>query len=173
MSRPELGERGELLRPMKPRTVTESQTVFSQIMLPDDANPVGNVHGGTIAKLVDSAAGVAAMRHCRAYAASVVTARIDAMDFVEPVHIGDVITLRASVNDVGRTSMEIGVRVDAENVRTGEIRHVASAYLVFVAVDEHGHPVPVPPLIVETADDRRRQAAAVQRRAARKRREPS
>ncbi len=155
--------------PLEPRTVAASRTIFSQMMMPDDANPVGNVHGGTIAKLVDSAAGVAAMRHCRGSAASVVTARIDAMNFVAPVHIGDVVTLRASLNDVGRTSMEVGVRVDAENVRTGEVKHVASAYLVFVAVDEHERPVPVPPLIVETDDERRRQRAARERRAARNR----
>src|SRR5579885_694304 len=105
---------------MTPRSVAESRTVFSQMMLPDDANPIGNVHGGVIAKLVDSAAGVAAMRHCRSYAHAVVTARIYALDFVHPVHIGDVVTLRASVNDVGRTSMEIGVRVEAENLRTGD-----------------------------------------------------
>lgn len=153
---------------MKARTVAESRSVFSQIMLPGDGNPMGNVHGGTIAKLVDSAAGVAAMRHCRAYAAAVVTARIDAMNFVYPVHIGDVVTLCASVNDVGRTSMEVGVRVEAETVRTGESRHVASAYLVFVALDDAGHPTPVPPLIVETDDERRRQNAAVARRLARR-----
>jgi uncharacterized protein (TIGR00369 family) len=155
---------------MTPRSVAESRTVFSQIMLPDDANPIGNVHGGTIAKLVDSAAGVAAMRHCRSYAHSVVTARIDAMDFVHPVHIGDVVTLRASVNDVGRSSMEVGVRVDAENLRTGVVKHVASAHLVFVAVDENARPVAVPPLVVETEEERQRQRAARQRRAARERR---
>lgn len=156
---------------MEERTVAASRTIFSQIMLPDDANPTGNVHGGTIAKLVDSAGGVAAMRHCRDRAASVVTARIDAMNFVAPVHIGEVVTLRASVNDVGRTSMEIGVRVEAENVRTGAITHVASAYLVFVAVDEHERPVVVPGLIVESEDEQRRQRAARERRAARRRAE--
>jgi uncharacterized protein (TIGR00369 family) len=153
---------------MEARTVAESRTIFSQIMLPDDANPMGNVHGGTIAKLVDSAGGVAAMRHCRAHAAGMVTARIDAMNFVQPVHIGEVVTLRASVNDVGRTSLEVGVRVDAENVRTGEIKHVASAYLVYVALDEHGRPTAVPPLVVETNEEHRRQAAARARRAARR-----
>lgn len=154
---------------MRARRVSESQTIFSQMMLPGDANPLGHVHGGTIAKLVDSAAGVAAMRHCRAYATSVVTARIDAMNFVQPVNIGEVVTLRASVNDVGHTSMEVGVRVEAENARTGEIKHVASAYLVFVALDDAGRPTPVPPLIVETEDEQRRQRAAVARRAARRR----
>lgn len=154
---------------LPPRTVAESRTIFSQIMLPDDANPAGNVHGGTITKLVDSAGGVAAMRHCRDSAYSVVTARIDAMNFVRPVHIGEVVTLRASVNDVARTSLEVGVRVDAEDLRTSEIKHVASAYLVYVAIDEQERPIPVPPLIVETDDERRRQKAARARRAARHR----
>jgi uncharacterized protein (TIGR00369 family) len=158
---------------MIPRSVAESRTVFSQIMLPDDANPIGNVHGGVIAKLVDSAAGVAAMRHCRSYAHAVVTARIDALDFVHPVHIGDVVTLRASVNDVGRTSMEIGVRVEAENLRTGQVKHVASAYLVYVAVDEGGQPVAVPPLAIVSDEESRRQTAARRRRAARERRPPA
>ena len=154
---------------MQARPGAASRTIFSQIMLPDDANPTGNVHGGVIAKLVDSAGGVAAMRHCRAHACAVVTARIDAMNFVRPVHIGEVVTLRASVNDVGRTSLEVGVRVEAENVRSGETRHVASAYLVYVALDKAGEPTAVPPLVVETEDERRRQNAARARRAARRR----
>jgi uncharacterized protein (TIGR00369 family) len=156
---------------MKARAVAESRTIFSQMMMPADANPVGNVHGGTIAMLVDSTAGVAAMRHCRAHASTVVTARIDAMNFLEPVHVGDVVTLHASVNDAGQTSMEIGVRVDAEDVRSGAVKHVASAYLVFVALDERGQPTRVPPLVVESDDDRRRQQAARLRRAGRRREE--
>lgn len=155
---------------MDARTVAESHTTFSQMMMPGDANPMGNVHGGTVARLVDLAAAVAALRHCRAHAASVVTARIDAMNFVRPVHIGEVLTLHASVNDVGRTSLEVGVRVETENVRSGETTHVASAYLVFVALDDAGRPTPVPPLIVETADERHRQQAAIGRRAARRER---
>jgi uncharacterized protein (TIGR00369 family) len=154
---------------MDARTVTESRTIFSQVMLPGDANPLGNVHGGVIARLVDSTGAVAALRHCRAYAASIVTARIDALDFVQPVHVGEVVTLRASVNDVGRTSLEVGVRVEAENVRTADVKHVASAYLVYVALDDAGNPTPVPPLRVETDEERRRQEAARARRAARRR----
>jgi uncharacterized protein (TIGR00369 family) len=154
---------------MEARTVAESRTTFSQVMLPGDANPLGKVHGGTVAKLVDTTGAVAALRHCRAYAASIVTARIDAMNFVQPVHVGEVLTLRASVNDVGRTSLEVGVRVEAENVRTAAVTHVASAYLVYVALDDARHPTPVPPLLVETDDERRRQEAARARRAARRR----
>lgn len=143
------------------RPVSASRTVLSQIMLPEDANPDGHVHGGTIMKIADTAAGVAAIRHCRS---RVVTARIDGMDFVAPVYVGSLITLKASVNLAGRTSLEVGVRVDAENPRSGDVWHVGSAYFVYVSLDEHGRPQPVPPLEPETDDDRRRLAAAHARR---------
>ena len=133
-------------------------------MLPPDANPWGNVHGGSIMKLVDSAAGVVAMRHCRT---RVVTARIDEMSFLEPVYVGNVVTLKAAVNDTGRTSLEVGVRVEAEDLTTGHTWHVGSAYLVFVALDAAGRPTPVPPVVPETPDDYRRQVDARVRRARR------
>lgn len=145
----------------KARPVSESRTTLSQIMLPEDANPDANVHGGTIMKIADSAGGVAATRHCRS---RVVTVRLDGMDFVAPVYVGNVVTVLASVNFAGRTSMEVGVRVTAENPRTGEVRHVASAYFVYVSLDDEGRPQPVPPLIPETDDDLRRMAAAAVRR---------
>ena len=135
-------------------------------MLPPDANPWGNVHGGTIMKLADSAAGVVATRHCRS---RVVTARIDEMSFLEPVFIGNVVTVKASVNDTGRTSLEVGVRVESEDLRTGRTWHVGSAYLVFVSLDDEGHPKPVPQLIAETPDEERRQREARDRRARRNR----
>jgi uncharacterized protein (TIGR00369 family) len=134
---------------------------MARSMLPSDANPWGNVHGGEIMKLIDEAAGAAAQRHARS---RVVTARIDELSFLAPVYVGDLVTARASVNEVGRTSMEIGVRVEAENTMTGKVVHVSSAYLVFVAIDEQGHPVRIPPLIPETDDDRRREAGAKVRR---------
>ncbi len=143
------------------RPVSASQTVMARSMLPSDANPWGNVHGGEIMKLIDSCAGAAAQRHARS---RVVTARIDELSFVAPVVVGDLVTARASVNDVGRTSMEVGVRVDAENTLTGKVVHVASAYLVFVAIDDDGRPVLIPPLIAETDEDRRRTAQARSRR---------
>ncbi|HEX5415232.1 MAG TPA: glycerophosphodiester phosphodiesterase family protein, partial [Chloroflexota bacterium] len=149
-----------------PRRVAESRVVMSQQMLPSDANPYGNVHGGAIMKLVDTAAGVAAMRYVRGRA---VTARIDSMSFLEPVNVGDLVTLKASVNHAGRTSLEVGVRVEAENLVTGEVRHVSSAYLVFVALDEGGRPRLVPPLVAETEEEQRRLAEALQRRAHRQR----
>jgi len=126
-----------------------------------DANVAGNVHGGVIMRLVDTAAALAAIKHSGGVA---LTVGIDEMTFLEPVQIGEVVVLRACVNDVGRTSMECGVRVEAEDPLTGIIRHVNSAYLVFVAVDEKGRPRPVPPSIAESEDERRRQREAKLRR---------
>ena len=152
---------------MEPRTVRDSSTTVSQLMLPSDANSTGNVHGGTIMKLVDTVGGVVAMRHCRQ---RVVTARIDEMSFLHPVYVGDLVTLKASVNDVGRTSMEVGVRVETENLRTGKVVHTSSAYLVYVALDSEGRPTEVPGLLAETGEEKRRCEAAKQRRARRERR---
>ncbi len=151
---------------MEARKVSDSATAVSQLMLPTDANPSGNVHGGTIMKLVDTVGGVVAARHCRR---QVVTARIDEMSFLHPVYVGDLVTLRASVNGVGRTSMEVGVRVEAENLRTGEVTHTATANLVYVALDEEDRPVEVPRLIPETEEDRRRMEEARLRRERRER----
>jgi uncharacterized protein (TIGR00369 family) len=153
---------------MEPRRVSDSRVVMSQQMNPADANPSGDVHGGTVMKLVDTAAGVCAMRHCRT---RVVTVTMDSMSFLHPVYVGNVVTLYASVNDVGTTSLEVGVRVEAENIRTGEKVHTSSAYLVFVALDEHGKPTRVPPLLVETEDERRRQSHAKIRRESRRTRQ--
>lgn len=147
-----------------PKTVAVSKTVMSRTMLPSDANPYGNVHGGEVMKLIDAAAGAAATRHART---RVVTARIDELSFLAPVYVGHLVTAKASVNHVGKTSMEIGVRVEAEDMLTGHVVHVASAYLVFVATDERGRPIALPPLVAETADERRRMAAAEERRALR------
>jgi uncharacterized protein (TIGR00369 family) len=145
----------------RPKRVTESQITMTQQMLPSDANPFGNVHGGVVMKLIDSAAGACAGRHARQ---RVVTARIDEISFLTPVFVGDLVYAKASVNEVGRSSLEVGVRVEAENIRTGDVVHVASAYLVFVAIDEQGRPTPVPPLLAESEDEKRRMAAAKRRR---------
>jgi len=152
---------------MEPRRVSDSKVLMSLQMNPADANPSGDVHGGTIMKLVDTAAGVCAVRHCRT---RVVTVSMDSMSFLHPVYVGNVVTLYASVNDVGNTSLEIGVRVEAENIRTGEKVHTSSAYLVYVALDDHNRPTRVPPLRVETDDERRRQAHAKIRRETRSQR---
>ena len=150
--------------PNAPKTVAASKTVMSRTMLPSDANPYGNVHGGEVMKLIDAVAGAAATRHARA---RVVTARIDELSFLAPVYVGHLVTAKASVNHVGKTSMEIGVRVEAEDMLTGNVVHVASAYLVFVATDERGKPVPLPALVAETDDQRRRMKAAETRRSLR------
>ncbi len=144
--------------------VLESRTVMTQMMYPHHANSAGNVHGGTIMKLIDTAAGVVAMRHCRT---NVVTASIDRLDLLRPIFIGNLVTLKASLNLVGKTSMEVGVRVDAEDLRTGETRRVASAFLTFVALDKNGRPTQAPPLILETEEDIRRNREAGARRLAR------
>lgn len=146
---------------MEGKSVKNSSVIMAQMMNPQDANPAGNVHGGIVVRIIDEAAGVVAARHSRT---NVVTASIDRMDFLHPIFVGDVLFFKASLNLVGRTSMEIGVRVEAENLMTGNVRHVASAYLTYVALDEHGKPVPVPGLILETDEDRRRNREAVSRR---------
>jgi len=130
-------------------------------MTPQDANLAGNVHGGVIMRLIDDAAYVVATRHCRC---NTVTASIDRMDFHSPVYVGDLVSFKASLNFVGTTSMEIGVRVETENLKTGEISHGVSAYLTYVALDENGKPAPVPPLILETEEDKRRNTEARARR---------
>jgi uncharacterized protein (TIGR00369 family) len=153
---------------LPPRRISESRVTLVQLMLPADANPSGSIHGGIIMKLVDEAGALAAARHARR---RIVTAHIDSMDFLAPVYVGDLVSFKAQVNDVGRTSMEVGVRVEAENMETGEIRHVSTAYLVYVAVDDEGRPCPVPPLIAETEEERQQMAAAKIRREYRQRRE--
>jgi len=146
---------------LSPKPVSASKTVFAKSMLPSDANPSGNVHGGEIMKLIDECAGAAAGRHARQ---RVVTARVDELSFLAPVYVGNLVTARASVNDVGTKSMEIGVRVDAEDILTGTVVHVSSAYLVYVAIDAHGKAAPIPPVIAESDEEKRRMAAAKLRR---------
>jgi len=153
---------------LTPRRSKDSEVTLSVLMLPADANPSGNIHGGVIMKHVDEAGGLAAVRHCRM---RTVTAHIDDMSFLAPVKVGDLVMFKASVNDVGLTSLEVGVRVEAEDLRTGQVRHISTAYLVYVALDDEGHPTPVPPLIAETEQDKKRQAAARVRREYRLRRE--
>ncbi len=143
------------------KTVAESQTTLVQLMEITHANIAGIVHGGEVMKLVDTAAGIAAVKHSGGMA---VTASIDEMSFLTPVHVGDLVTVTASVNDVGTTSLEVGVRVDVEDVITGERRHTSSAYLVFVALDDEGKPRPVPRLVTKTSAEHRRQREAKIRR---------
>jgi uncharacterized protein (TIGR00369 family) len=149
---------------MKGKKVSETRVIMLQPMSPQEANTAGNVQGGVIMKLIDLAGGIVAQRHSRMNA---VTASVDQIDFLHPVYIGDVVFTKASLNLVGRTSMEVGVRVESENPLTGEIRHTASAFLTYVALDKSGKPVEVPPLILETADDKRRNEEAIARRGVR------
>ena len=133
-------------------------------MMPQDANNLGHIFGGVILSMMDKTAAIAAFRHSRA---SVVTASIDRVDFREPIHLGDLVVMKASVNYAGRTSMEVGVRVEAEELLTGRRRHTNSCYLTFVAVDKKGHPIEVPELVPETPEEQRRYEAARERRARR------
>jgi acyl-CoA hydrolase len=142
----------------------DTRIALSALMQPEDANFMGVIHGGVILKLIDEAAGACAYRFARR---RVVTASIDRTSFHFPVQIGSLVTFKASVNWAGRTSMEIGVRVEAEDLDTGVITHTNSAYLVFVAIDENGRPTTVPALRADSDDDRRRAAAAESRRAVR------
>jgi uncharacterized protein (TIGR00369 family) len=146
---------------MEAKTVGQSSVTVSQVMQPADANPAGNVHGGTIMKLIDNAAGVVAFRHSRQNS---VTASVDQIDFHYPAYIGDLLIIKASLNLVGKTSMEIGARVESENLLTGETRHIASAYLTFVALDDNHRPCNVPGLILETDEEKSRNQAAQDRR---------
>jgi len=146
---------------IEPRTPSRSRVVLAKLMEVEDANLQGNVHGGVIMRLVDTATGMSAAKHS---GGRVVTAAMDEMSFIEPVLLGEIVTVRAQVNDVGRTSMEVGARVEAENVSTGDVRHVSSAYLVFVALDDQGEPRQVPPLVPETLEEERRMEEAKIRR---------
>jgi len=149
---------------MQAKTPSASLTRMAQVMQITDANTAGFVHGGSIMKLVDSAAGVAAMRHAQR---RVVTAQVDSLTFHAPVHIGDVLALTACVTQAWRSSMEVEVTVHREDAVTGDEDHTTTAYLTMVALDEGGRPVPVPAVDPETDDERRRSRDAESRRQAR------
>ena len=145
-----------------PKTVAASQSERSEIIFPGDANPLGNLFGGRLMQFIDLVGATAAFRHARAVT---VTASMDHLDFVAPVHIGDMLILKASVNRAFRTSMEVGVRAMVENVlHDGGLRHVSSAYLTYVAMDLKGNPVEVPQVLPETDHQRRRFEEAGRRR---------
>lgn len=134
-----------------PRTIGETRTVVQRIMMPMDANPSGNVYGGSILKYIDEVASIVAFRHTRM---NVVTASIDRMDFLAPMHVGDFLILRAAINYTGRTSMEVGVRVEAENPRSGQVVHAGSCYLTMVALGNDGRPALVPPVSPSNDEER-------------------
>jgi acyl-CoA hydrolase len=130
-------------------------------MMPQHSNNLDHVFGGVILAMMDTASAVSAIRHARS---NCVTVSVDRVDFREPIHLGDLVIMKCSVNYVGRTSMEVGVRVEAENLQTGVRRHTNSCYLTFVAIDRNGRPISVPPLLPETEEEKRRYEAAKDRR---------
>jgi acyl-CoA hydrolase len=146
---------------LTPKPAAESSVTLVRQMEFTDANLLGNVHGGEIMKMVDTAGGLAAIKHCRG---QVVTVAMDEMSFIEPVFVGDVLTVKAMVNDTGKTSLEVGVRVEADNYSSGRHVHTSSAYLVYVALDRKGRPRPVPPAVPETEEEAQRQREAKLRR---------
>ena len=146
---------------MQAKPVRESASEYLELALPNDANGLGNVLGGKVMHLVDLAAAMAGMRHARK---PIVTASVDSLHFLHPVHIGELIILRSSVNRVFRSSMEIGVKVMTEQLLTGECLHTCSAYLTFVAIDQEGRAIAIPPVIPETDDEKRRYRQAGERR---------
>jgi uncharacterized protein (TIGR00369 family) len=145
------------------KKVRDSSITVIQQMTQMDANLYGNVHGGTIMKLIDNTGGIVAVRHT---GKNLVTASIDRLDFHSPVFVGELLRVTASINFVGRSSMEVGVRVEAENFLTGKSRHTASAYLTYVSIED-GKPVEVPPIVFETDDEIRRNKEALERRSRR------
>jgi acyl-CoA hydrolase len=142
--------------------MSEARAILVKWMNVTHANNAGQIHGGTVMKLCDEAAGLAAIRHARQ---RVVTAAVDRLTFLHPVFVGELLTLSASVNAAWRTSIEVGVRVEAENPLTGEARHTSSAYVTMVAIDEQGRPPPVPPFVPESPTEQRREREAQLRRA--------
>ena len=150
---------------LMPRPVRDSQSEMAEIVLPNDANPLGALLGGRLMHWIDMAGAMAAHRHSRNY---VVTAAIDHLDFVTPANVGDLVILRSSVNRVFHTSMEVGVKVFVENYLLDSCQHVSSAYLTFVATDAGGRHLPVPPVVPETDEQRRRYEDAGRRREARR-----
>ncbi len=151
----------ETMTPLPPRTVAESQSEMTELVLPNDANPLNHLLGGRLMHFIDLVAAMAASRHSRAH---VVTASMEHIDFIAPVHVGDMVILKASVNRAFRTSMEVGVKAWAENAIAGSRHHIASAYLTFVAIDANGRRVPVPLLATESDEETRRYEDAGRRR---------
>jgi uncharacterized protein (TIGR00369 family) len=151
---------------LDPRPVSASRTTITELMIPSYANFGGKIHGGILLSLMDKVAYACASRHAGTYC---VTVSVDGVDFLQPAEVGDLVSLKASVNHVGRTSLVVGIRVEAENVARAEMRHTNTSYITLVAKDEDGEPTPVPRLILETDEDIRRFVTAAERRQVRAR----
>ena len=145
---------------MKSKSIKNSHVIMHELVLPNDTNVLGNVHGGRVMCLMDICAAMSAYKHARQ---PVVTASVDRLDFLAPAKKGDILILKSSVNYAHKTSMEIGVRIDAESPFTGEVRHTATAYLTFVAIDGNNKPTKIPKIIPETEDEKRRYQRAKNR----------
>ena len=143
------------------RTVASTQSEMTELVLPNDTNTLGNLLGGRLMHFIDMTGAMAAYRHSRTY---IVTAAMDHIDFIQPVHLGNLVTLKSSVNRAFNTSMEVGVKVWAEDTQTGKVAHVASAFLIFVAIDREGRRVRVPEVVPETPEEQRHYADALLRR---------
>jgi acyl-CoA hydrolase len=150
--------------PPAAKTASASRVTLAQLMGPQEANLHGNVHGGHIMKLMDEAGASAAIRHAQR---PVVTVAVDQVLFREPINLGDLVTLTAELTYVGRSSMEVRLEVNAQNLLSGQVKHTNTAYFVYVALDDNGRPAPVPPLRPETPDEQRRWQAGQQRQASR------
>lgn len=159
------GKSGAQVASLAAKTVDESRVVMGRIMQPPDANSWGNVHGGAIMYLADEAGGAAAIRHSRCRC---VTVAMDSMIFKQPVYIGDLLTIRAYLTWVGRSSIEVEAEIEAENMRTGEVRQAGTSHLIYVAIDDEGRPTPAPPLLLQTDEERERWRGAEERRARRR-----
>jgi len=145
---------------MKYKIIKDSQVIMHELVLPNDTNVLGNVHGGRVMCLMDICAAMSAYKHARK---PVVTASVDQLDFLAPAKKGDILILKSSVNYAHRTSMEIGVRIDAESPLTGEVRHTATAYLTFVAIDKNNKPSIIPKIKPSTDNEQRRYDRARKR----------
>ena len=145
---------------MSTKTIKNSNVIMHELVLPNDTNVLGNVHGGRVMCLMDICAAMSAYKHARM---PVVTASVDRLDFLAPAKKGDILKLQSSVNYAHKTSMEIGVRIDAENPFTGEVKHTATAYLTFVAIDDNNKPTEIPKIIPESDDENRRYERAKKR----------
>ena len=139
-----------------------SRVMMTELVIPEDTNPQGNIFGGRVMALIDKAAAIVALRHCRS---QIVTVSVDSLTFLSPIRLGSIVVLEARLHNVFRSSMEIGVRVESENVLTGERRHTTTAYVTVVAIGDRGAPTPVPPLLLQTEKDRVLAREAAERRA--------
>jgi len=149
------------MQSQSPKTVNHSRTTITELMIPSYANFGGKIHGGILLSLMDKVAYACAAKHAGSYC---VTVSIDGVEFLQPVEVGQLVSLHASINHVGRTSMVIGIRVVAENIKTGEIKHTNTSYFTMVAKDDDGKPTEVPPLVLESDDDIRRFLEAIKRK---------